>query len=250
MKQIAASESRIELPRQIAQEPSISKIIEIAPTDEQILAPKARIVFASNAIQKPSYQTKRTSCHYLLQTLLCSISATQRHCWELEYSASGAPALASDGNHSLYISMARSGNWLAAGVSYQAKIGIDIECIKPRTNISERAEFLNWKVPVVDLKDFYAKWTLWEASAKCVRGSVLMKNNPGFDKLCRIDTRDRIGRCEHWSGLHDCLDEQAFYAVVLQSENNTDLNHKTLCPGKTETWSVSNTHYSARALQG
>jgi phosphopantetheinyl transferase len=201
-------------------------------------------VLAKTPIEQPSYQTKRASCHYLLQRLLCSISTADSHCWELKYSASGAPALATGENQCLYVSMARSGNWLAAGVAYDAGIGVDIENIKPRTNISEKADFLNWNVPVGDIKDFYAKWTLWEASAKCVEGSVLMRNNQGFDKLCHVNTHDRVGRCGQWSGLHDCLNEKVFYAVVLQCENDTDLSHRILRPEKTEPWSVSNSHQS------
>ena len=243
MNQITASESRVELPRQITPEPSIDKIIEIFPGDDRVLAPRARIVLAKCQIDRPSYALKRASCHYLLQKLLCSISTSQRHCWRLKYSASGAPALAS--GEDLFISMSRSGEWLAAGVSYGAGIGVDIECIRPRKNFSATADILNWSITVKNIRDFYAKWTLWEASAKCVKGSVLMSKNPGFDRLCNVDTRDRVGRSGQWSGLHNCLDDKVFYAVVLRSENKTDLRHQFLCPEKTVPWSVSNSHHSA-----
>jgi phosphopantetheinyl transferase len=246
MNQLTSSESRVKLPEQIAQELLINQIIEISPSDDQVLAPKARIMLAKSPIEQPSYQTKRTSCHYLLQRLLCSISTTYRNFWELKYSASGAPALAAIGTRRLYVSMARSSDWLAAGVSYEAGIGVDIECFKPRSNCSEMADFLNWNIPVGDIHDFYSKWTLWEASAKCVEGSVLMRNNLGFAKLCHVDTHDRVGRSGQWNGLHDCLYEKVFYAIALQCENNTDLSHQILCPEKAEPWSVSNSHQSTR----
>jgi len=248
MNQNAASESRVVLPRQIAQEPSISKVIEIHPSEQKVLAPRARIVIARNPTKQSSFHARRASCHFLLLKLLRSISATQRDCWELKHSDSGAPTLASGESQNLFISMARSGDWLAAGVSLYAGIGIDIECIKPRANISAKADFLNWKVPVVDIQDFYAKWTLWEASAKCVEGSVLMRKNPGFDKLCQIDTRNEVGRSGQWNGLHDCLNEKVFYAVVLQCEKTTDLSHQFLHPEKMQPWPVSNYHYPTKSL--
>lgn len=239
MNQIAASESRVELPRRIALEPSIHKIIEIFPANEQNLAPMARIIIARNPIEKTSYQAKRTSCHYLLQKLLRSISAIHKDYWELNYSSSGAPALISGESLNLSISMARSGDWMAVGVSYRAGIGVDIECIKPRTNISAKADFLNWNIDVTDIQDFYAKWTLWEASAKCVSGSVFMCNNNGFNALSNVSTRNRVGRSQQWSGLHDCLDEKLFFAVVLQCQNNTDLGYQVLCPERLVPWPIA-----------
>ena len=237
MNQINTSESALEPPCKIDLEPVISRIIEIYPCHEQSLAPKARVVLAKNPVEHPSHQSKRASCQYLLNRLLCSISATGNHSWKLEYAASGAPTLCAGEQPGLSVSMAHSDIWLAVGVSFQAAIGVDIERIKPRANIAEKAEFLNWKVKVKDIRDFYAKWTLWEATAKCVGGSVLMKYNPGFDQLCRIETRDRVGQSGQWSGLHDCLDEQIFYAISLQCINNTSLMHQAFGPQKMQPWS-------------
>jgi len=250
MIQITASESRVELPRQIALEPSIKKIIEVFPTNEQTLAPMARIMIAKNPIKQTSYQSKRTSCHELLQKLLRSILAIQKDHWELSYSSSGAPALISGESQNLSISMARSGDWMVAGVSYQAGIGVDIECIKPRSSFSAKADFLNWNVNVTGIQDFYAKWTLWEASAKCVSGSVFMSNNNGFNKLSKVNTRNKVGRCGQWSGLHDCLEDKLFFAIVLQCQNNTDLGHQTLCPEKLIPWPIMGSHQSTKTLAG
>ncbi len=236
MNQITAGKSRLELPGQIAQEPSINRIIEIFPGNEQISSPKARIVIAKTPVKVSSYQSRRNTCHYLLQRLLRSISAIYQPCRELEYSAAGAPVLAGGGTQDLHVSMARSDDWLAVGVSHEARIGVDIERIKPRTNISEKAEFLNWQVKLHDLQDFYAKWTLWEAGAKCVQGSVFMSKNPGFDALCPIETLEKVARSGPWNGIHGCIDKQVFYAVVLQCENNTELSHQILRPEETQPW--------------
>lgn len=241
MNQIAASESRVKLPRQIDREPTINKVIEIFSTNDQIPIPKARIMIARSPNKQASFQSKRTSCHYLLQKLLHSISATRKDCLELKYSASGAPTLVSGENQYLAISMSRSGDWMAVGVSFQAKIGVDIERIKPRTNISAKANFLNWKVSVTGIEDFYTKWTLWEASAKCVSGSVFMGNNYGFDELSGVNTHNRVGKSKQWSGLHDYIDEKLCFAVVLQCQNNISLRHRFLHPEKLAPWTVADT---------
>lgn len=235
-----ASDYEVELPRQIKKKPLINAIIEIHPTEKEDSGPRARIVFAKHLVKNAPYQSKRTSSHHLLYELINSISTNQETSWFLKHSAEGAPSLTSHTKQNLNVSIARSGDWIAAGVSYGALIGIDIERIKPRLKINEKAEFLNWRVEVADLHDFYAKWTLWEASAKCVKGSVLMNVNQGFNELCLVDTRNKVARSGQWSGLHDCLDERLFYAVVLQCENSTNLSHKILCPEKVRPWPATN----------
>jgi len=242
MNQVTTSESTIELPRHIAQEPSIERIIEIYTTDDPSRAPHARIILAQNQTGDHSYQTQRSSCHYLLQRLLCSVSPDQDQCWQLNYAASGAPRLAFVESDHLKISMAHSADWMVAGVANQSGIGVDIERIKPRNHISRKTEFLNWNVPVHDNQDFHAKWTLWEASAKCVEGSVLMRENPGFEELCRLDTHNRVCQTGLWSGLHGCLDEKVFYAIVLRSQNDLVMGHRVLHPEELEPWLLPGTH--------
>jgi phosphopantetheinyl transferase len=132
--------------------------------------------------------------------------------------------------------MTDSADWLAAGVAFEARIGVDVERFRPRGNISAMADFLGWKERVRDNRDFHAKWVLWEASVKCVEGSVLMGENPGFVQLCDADAMDQVSNSGHWSGLHGCLDEKLFYAIVLECQHDAALAHRILNAGKIEPW--------------
>jgi hypothetical protein len=237
MRQNPACESAVELPRQLVHAPLIHRIIELYPSDKRFSAPKARFILARNRVANSMHQSRRTACRYLLQQLLSFTSAVKKNEWKLFHSASGAPCLSSNGKPSqLSVSMAHSADWLAAGVAFEARIGVDIELLKPRGNILAMAEFLGWKVRVHDNRDFHAKWTLWEAGAKCVEGSVLMRENPGFDRLCDVDMRDKVSNSGHWSGLHGCLEEKLFYAIVLECQHDAALTHRILDPGKIEPW--------------
>ena len=236
MDQITAGDSSIKLPTQIAHQPLVCRIIDFYPADTRLLLPRARVMFAKNPHKLSSYQAKRAAGQFLLHHLLCSISSLQKQAWELRYTEAGAPELACTGGQDLCISLARSGNWLAAAVAEKANIGIDVERIRPRSNLAEKAEFLNWNVPIKNISDFYANWTLWEASAKCVQGSVLMGKNPGFEMLRGVDTYQRPGTSGQWSGLHDSIDKKVFIAIVMRSENSVDLNHKILNPDECYPW--------------
>jgi phosphopantetheinyl transferase len=237
MLQNPALESAVELPRQLVHAPLIHRIIELYPSDKRLSAPKARFIFARNRGANSSHQSRRTACRYLLQQLLSVTSTVKQNEWKLYHSASGAPCLSINGKPpQLDVSMTHSADWLAAGVAFQARIGVDVERFRPRGNISAMADFLGWKGRVRDNRDFYSKWVLWEASAKCVEGSVLMRENPGFERLCNVDTRDQVTNSGHWSGLHGCLEEKLFYAIVLECPHNAALTHRILDAGNIEPW--------------
>ncbi len=183
----------------------------------------------------------RKDCHYLLGRLLDSISLQAKNEWYVTYLANGAPQLISDQGSGLSISMARTGRWLIAGVSLVAGIGIDIESIKPRTQLNEKAGFLNWKIPITDLHDFYANWTLWEASAKCVNGSVFMANNRGFEQLCQGDTRGKLAHIGDWYGLHEELGGEVYYALVLNGRSSRELSFSNQRLKDTRPWPLPHT---------
>ena len=237
MLQNPALESAVELPRQLAHAPLIYRILELYPSDKRLSAPKARFILARNRCPNSSHQSRRTACRYLLQQLLSFTSAEKQNEWKLYHSASGAPCLLSNGKPSqLDVSMTDSADWLAAGVAFEARIGVDVERFRPRGNISAMADFLGWKERVRDNRDFHAKWVRWEASVKCAAGSVLMRENPGFERLCNVDTRDQVTNSGHWSGLHGCQEEKLFYAIVLKCPHDAALTHRTLDAGKIELW--------------
>lgn len=236
MNQANAGEPALTLPRHLAVKPLIHTTIDICSGDHRIGTPRARIVIARNPAKKPSYQSKRTSNRYLLHRLLNSVVARGDRRWNLAYSGTGAPVLANCQPGNISISLARTGDWLAAGVAFDAAIGIDIEQMRARANYRDTAEFLNWKVTVADLQGFYEKWTLWEAGAKCVDGSVLMDSNQAFEQLCSIDIDNRVGSSGQWHGLQICLADEISCAVVLRCETGLDLSHQLIDKDKTATW--------------
>ena len=226
----------LELPGHISPTPQIDTIIDLLGQESQAMVPRARVIIAKNPPSNPTYLSKRTTCHYLLGRLLNSISAEEKPHRKLCYTTAGAPFLAGHDKQHLSVSMARTGDWLAAGVSYAAQIGIDIEFIKWRANFQKTAEFLNWNVPATDIQDFYANWTLWEASAKCVEGSVFMGNNQGFEHLCHIDTSELVSCSGQWHGLQGIIDDSVSYAVVLRCQSGVSLSHRIHHTEEPEVW--------------
>jgi len=213
------------------------RLIELYPSDRRITAPRARFIVARNQGANLSHQSRRIACWYLLRYLLSSTSATTENSWRLSHAESGAPRVTNNRKPSqLEVSMAHSEDWLAAGVSIEAKIGVDIERMKPRANMLAIANFLGWKSDIRDIHDFYLIWTLWEASAKCVEGSVLMARNPGFEKLCAVNTRSQVGDSGHWCGLGDRLGNDLFYSVALRCQQSTPMTYRILEPGAVLPW--------------
>ena len=227
------SKLRFVLPQHMERIPLIRRNIEIYAPVGSIPAPMARLIIAKFQHFDPSRQETQTGCRYLLRNMLASALPESGASWELSYASSGAPRLSCDGRPSaINISFAHSGTWLAVGLSYGDKIGVDIEQVKPRRNGRAIAEFLGWKGAVKDPNDFYAKWTLWEAGAKCIESSALMKQNPGFDQLYRVCTQSHVATSGLWAGMHDRIDGRASYAIVLKCNEKTALSQRNLAPGE------------------
>jgi phosphopantetheinyl transferase len=121
-------------------------------------------------------------------------------------------------------------------VALEAGIGVDIERARPRDSMLAIAEYLGWRSKTRNIRDFYMTWTLWEASAKCIEGSVLMTKNPGFEALCDVETQAQTVNSERWCGLSDDVEGDLFYSIVLQCQQNIPMTHRTLEPGKVVPW--------------
>lgn len=231
--------SPIELPQHMAHAPSICRYIELYPSDERTSAPLARFILARNELADASLQSQRFACRYLTQKILSSSFAAPADAWTLDYSASGAPRLSIEGKPSaLNISMAHSSQWLAVGLSSGARIGVDVEQLRQRDDIFALAKYLDWKDRVSDLCDFYAKWTLWEASAKCVHGSALMRRNAGFKAMAGC--RGQVRNSGLWNGLQDVFSDDVFFAIVLKCRRNRCLSHHNLDAKRVERWRLAN----------
>jgi phosphopantetheinyl transferase len=231
------SELTLQLPHRMAHAPAIRRIIELYAPDQRISAPKARLILAQNRIADASLSSLRAGCRFLLQRLLCRTSGPPRTDWKLHYAASGAPFLSCNGAKSAFnVSISHSSQWLAVGLSMGARIGVDVERLKPRKNFPAMAGILGWKDKVRDLSDFLSKWTLWEAGAKCVGSSSLIRPNEEFERLDHRDADGRVGSLGCWNGLHDRLDEDTYYAIVLNSQHSAVLTHRHLEPAEIKPW--------------
>ncbi len=233
---------RRQIHRSISHALSIKRLIDIEAEDEDEdegnIMPRARLAIAKCPDQFDNIESRRQACRYLLGRVLDSISGSVTARWCLEYQESGAPWLISEAYSGLSISMARTGPWLAASVALSADIGIDIERIKPRPKYQKLADFLNWSVPLEDANDFYANWALWEASAKCVNGSVFMHNNCGFEQLCQSDVSDKLVRSGPWFGMRQQIDAEVFYAVVLNSAASAKLSFRSIAIQEAQPWNL------------
>ncbi len=132
--------------------------------------------------------------------------------------------------------MAHSSQWLAVGLSRGARIGVDIERLKPRKNYPAMAGILGWKEKVRDLSDFLSKWTLWEAGAKCIGSSSLARPNAEFERLDYRNADGRVDSLGRWNSLHDRLNQDTYYAIVLNSQHGAVLTHRHLEPAEIEPW--------------
>jgi hypothetical protein len=95
-------------------------------------------------------------------------------------------------------------------------IGVDVEVLRPRLRKDGIASMLEWPSKPVDDNDFYSRWTLWEASAKCASGSVVSRSNDGFDALCG-SRPGAVFRAGPWISFRDKLSD-VYYAVVMTAK--------------------------------
>jgi phosphopantetheinyl transferase len=224
-----SSDLNIVLPQHMEPDPLVCRNIEILAPTGSTRTPRARLLIAKFQHLDPSRQETQTGCRYLLNKMLASTLPELNTSWESSYAPSGAPRLTCNGRPStINISFAHSGKWLAVGLSYKDKIGVDIEQIKSRRNGPAIAKFLGWKGGVRGPNDFYAKWALWEAGAKCIESSALAKQNLGFDQLERAGSPSQLVTSGLWASMHDCFEGKACYAIVLKCKEKTDLAERNI----------------------
>ena len=84
--------------------------------------------------------------------------------------------------------------------------------------------------------DFYYRWTLWEACVKCVEGSVLMSQNPGFNQLSTRIEPGQMVRAGRWTALQDRACGEAFFSIVHQSPAGTSLQVQELESSQLKGW--------------
>jgi phosphopantetheinyl transferase len=226
-----AKQAAPELPTHLTKAPMVLKVLEFYSKEAQEKPLLARVVVAASQLQGSGLECQRQACQFLLQRMLACAPSRAGSRWGLSHSQAGAPFLVRDGLRSdLTVSMSHSANWLVVGIAERARIGVDIERARQRANAEKVANFLGWDTQIGRGSDFYPKWVLWEASAKCIGGSALMPHNPGFERLCHLDTNQRLGASGAWSGTHGRIGGEAFYAVVLHGQSSVPLSLRQLDP--------------------
>jgi len=207
---------------------------EVGPAED---GPRARAMIAKVGSVRAGSKAARPACHRLLEHLLVNTLDAGDRYWELRHANSGAPRLFVNGEASdLNVSLSHSGQWAAVSIARQLQVGLDIEEAEKSRNTTELAEFLGWWDWGGSPADFYYRWTLWEACVKCVEGSVLMSQNPGFSQLSTRAQPGQMVSAGRWSVLQDRASGEAFFSIVHQSPAGTSLRVQELESSQLKGW--------------
>ena len=155
----------------------------------------------------------RAACDALLVDLAQSHSG--RGGWTVQHRSDAAPVLFCDSERSeLAVSIAHSGDWVAAGLAERTDIGVDIRNHHSSTRAEEIARFLNLRNGA-NGSAFFDAWVLRESIAKATRGSVLSKHTiePDLEPACR--RRGEIVSAGDFQALVERVSPTVSFAVVV-----------------------------------
>lgn len=111
------------------------------------------------------------------------------------------------------ISKAHCENWVAVAAVNDAMIGVDIEIERPRPNLQRIADFVELGSTSSD--EFWRRWTLREAIAKSVGGSVLVKEDIEAGLIAATGDAGSWVRTRQAAALCDRLEDGIYYSLVL-----------------------------------
>jgi hypothetical protein len=111
------------------------------------------------------------------------------------------------------ISKAHCESWVAVAAVNGAKIGVDIELERPRPGLQRIADFIGLGQTSGD--QFWQRWTLREAIAKSVGGSVLVKEDVEDDLATAAVHGQAWTRARHAAALCGRLEDGLYYSLVL-----------------------------------
>jgi phosphopantetheinyl transferase len=208
--------------------PARHRIVELFPEKDQASTSRARFAIAGCAGAGRSRAVSRQYAMELLAVLLSS-PANPRHDWMLNHTASGAPQLLVNGEAcAINISLAHCGDAIAVGVASELAIGVDLERIRQRPNAQAIAEFVGWSGIIADSDEFYARWTLWEAFAKCVSGNLLSKANHRIEDLTAHLCVGRMAFDANLAALCGRMSGDVMYSLVLAGDAAPYLAHRVV----------------------
>jgi phosphopantetheinyl transferase len=218
--------------------PARHRIVEIFPDREPTSTSRARFAIAGYPGAGRSRAASRQHATELLAALLDS-RAESRHDWTLNHTASGAPQLLVNGEACpVNISLAHCGDAVAVGVARGLAIGVDLEYMRHRPNMQAISEFVGWSGSTTDSDEFYARWTLWEAFAKCVSGSLLNKTNHRIENLTAHRSVGRMVFAANLAALCDCMGGDVMYSFVLAGDAAPYLAHRVVDLHELTPWPI------------
>jgi len=123
------------------------------------------------------------------------------------------------GSDELAASRSHSHGWVAVGRGPQ--VGVDIEVAKSRERLARIAEFID--LSATDDATFYAHWTLREAIAKCIGGSVLVCDPIEHDLLDAARHPGRLVRAGAFAAVCGRFDGDIYYALVTKTPQTDEV---------------------------
>jgi len=186
-------------------------------------SPRVRVAIARLITPKPSRSDVRSACALLATDIAQATFGGSGEDWQLYRDAAGAPFLCMDGNRSnVQVSLSHYDGWIAAGLSQDYAIGIDIEGIRDRARKSKIAELLGWSESPACTLDFWSRWTLWEAYAKCRKQSVLTRENRRVEALAAQRSMGKLVFDGQYGGLCDSIGHSLIFSIVIDRSSNRE----------------------------
>ena len=111
------------------------------------------------------------------------------------------------------ISKAHCESWVAVAAVNGAAIGVDIEVERPRPGSQRIADFI--KLGSTTSGEFWQRWTLREAIAKSVGGSVLIKEDVEADLAAATVRAGSWASAPQAAALCGRLEDGIYYSLVL-----------------------------------
>lgn len=197
--------------------PGLTHIHDIVAADRTATGPVARVAVARVDPPQPDFPQQREAAERLLKHLLALSFPRRESAWRLIRLPSGAPRLRHMAGMGpcLRVSMSHRGGWVAAGITGEAGLGIDVETARPGRDTKRLAAFLGWESRTPTAEAFYRRWVRWEAYCKCREGRLFDAAGPEFESLAAARS---TGAWRCWQAFDLDMPAGAYAAAVLHTE--------------------------------
>ena len=205
---------------------SVRRVVDLFPQSFPESVPGARIVIGHHAQSSLSRNVGRVAYTDLAEEILTNTFTSTDAILQLSRCPTGPPILREYDERSEWnVSVSHCDNWIAVGIAPGAAIGVDIEKIRSRPRMVKISEYLGWSRSPTDSAEFWARWTLWEAYAKCMGRSVLQKENRGVETFAAHEAIGRVLSNDRQSVLCDSIDGTLVFSVVVSGIPHNESAH-------------------------